>query len=86
MPGLYVENESFNYIKFRVQDNLTINLNDEMKNFLQKLLTLLEDLEKIINNKKIEQMIYTNHITRKNSFDLPKRGTIPANPICDSNA
>ena len=43
LPGLYVESESFNYIKFRVQDNLTINLIDEMKNFSQKLLTLLED-------------------------------------------
>ncbi|MEM0257297.1 MAG: phosphate uptake regulator PhoU [Saccharolobus sp.] len=57
LPGLYVESESFNYIKFRVQDNLTINLIDEMKNFSQKLLTLLEDLEKIVNNPNKEMAL-----------------------------
>ncbi|TRM85490.1 AbrB family transcriptional regulator, partial [Sulfolobus sp. F3] len=48
LPGLEVENESFNYIRLKVKDNLNLDIIEEMKNFSLKLLTLLEDLEKVI--------------------------------------
>ncbi len=48
LPGLEVESESFNYIKFKIKDNLSLNIIEEMKTFSLKLLALLEDLEKVI--------------------------------------
>ncbi|WP_338604255.1 phosphate uptake regulator PhoU [Sulfolobus tengchongensis] len=57
LQGLIVENESFNYIRFRIHDNAYINLIEEMKNFANKLEILLEDLYRIAENPVKEMAI-----------------------------
>ncbi len=57
LPDLQVEDESFNYIKFSVNDDLSTNIVEEMKSFSQKLLVLLEDLGKVISNPNRDMAI-----------------------------
>jgi len=57
LPGLTIESESFNYITFKVQDSFNTNLAERMKTFSSKLLRLLEDLEKIIENPNKEMAV-----------------------------
>ncbi|XDF45578.1 AbrB/MazE/SpoVT family DNA-binding domain-containing protein [Saccharolobus solfataricus] len=57
LPGLTIESESFNYITFKVQDDVNTNVVERMKTFSSKLLVLLKDLEKIIENPSKEMAI-----------------------------
>lgn len=57
LPGLTVESESFNYIKFKIHNDHQIDIINGMKTFSQKLLVLLEDLEKVIKNPNKEMAI-----------------------------
>lgn len=57
LPGLTVESESFNYIKFKIHNDHQIDIINGMKTFSQKILVLLEDLEKVVKNPNKEMAI-----------------------------